>query len=1105
MFCLAAGIASAQQITATLTGTVTDSSGAVVPGAKITIHDNARGVDVRSATTDNTGVYTIQQLPYGTYTVTIEATGFQKYVANEVILHVGDHQTLDAVLRVGQTTQEVTVSASTVPVETSSSAQEGTVNSTQVRELQLNNRNFEQLVTMEPGVSSTLPDQISFGITNTSSVSVNGARPGANNWTVDGADVNDSGSNLTLLNVPSIDALQEFKLERSTYDAQYGRSSGGQINVVTKSGSSQFHGDAYEFFRNDILNATPFLTNASGGLKPAFRYNDWGFTLGGPIYVPGHYNTDKSKTFFFWSEEWRRTRVPSTGTAVLPPAQELTGNFAGIATLNPASAPAGCIVNNVISPTCFSKNAQVYIANVYSKLTPNAPNNRLITSLEGANNYRQDLLRLDQRIGERVQLFGRFVQDQVPTTEPGGLFAGSPLPGISSTSTDAPGRNVVAHVTMQLTPSIVNEAAFNYSWGAINSVNTGAIVNPAFRSALTVASFPFSDPYGRVPGVGISGITGISIPSAPYHERNVDKNLYDNVSIVRGNHSLRFGVSNQWMRKSENGPLGTNGSFLFLNQNGNPAFANFLLGNAFLFSQASHDVIPDIHFINFGAYAQDDWKIRSNLTLNLGLRYDFMGSPHDIHGILTNFDPATFSAGSAPAIDPKTGRFVAGQTVTPANYLNGVIVGGSNSPYGSQVNPTYGTNFSPRIGFSWDPFKNGKTAVRGGYGIYYDRTLNGIWEQNQFTNPPVVVNLSLLSASFDNPSSGTPPASILAPRNLRSTGTPAFKTPYNQDWNFSVQREVLPNTVVEVAYVGSKGTHLLGLVDTNQVPVAARFANPTAETNFLRPYQGYQVISTITPEFNSSYHSLQISANRRMNHGLTFGLAYTWSKTMADNATDRSSASYDSFNRSLDKGPASFSRPQILGFNYVYDLPFYSNQQGLVGHVLGGWEVSGLTSLVSGNPLTFFQFNDPFNCFDFAKAAPTGGCGAKSPAGTFPDGIGIDPSPVSPRPDLVGNPNGPKTAQAWFNKAAFVDATGHFGTAGRGILLGPGRNDWDFSLFKNTRISERVTTQFRAEFFNVFNHTSFLGVVTTIDSSIVGRVVSTHDPRIIQLGLKFYF
>lgn len=1122
VFCMSFAVFG-QNITATLTGTVTDPSGSAVSGATITVHDNNTNADVRTVNTDPTGAYTVPDLPVGTYTVTIKASGFKNFVANNVVLHVGDHRTLDATMTVGQVSEQVVVSASEVPVETSSAAQSTTITGTQIRELQLNNRNFMQLVALQPGVASTAGETVGFGgISATLAISVNGNRTAANNWTVDGADINDSGSNLTVVNVPSVDALAEFKLERSSYDAQYGRSAGGQVNVVTKSGTSDFHGDAYEFVRNDIFNAKLFLT-LPGAKKPAFRYNNFGYTFGGPFFVPGHYNTDKSKTFFFWSEEWRRTKIPSVTVATVPNPQLLTGNFSGIATLNPASAPAGCInANNQISSSCFSANAKAFIANVYSKFTPDpgCPATNLgcalTTPISPINNTRQEIIRVDQKITNKVQAFGRYMQDKIPTTEPGGLFAGSPLPGISSTSTNAPGRNVVAHVTAQLAPSVINEVAFNYSWAAINSQLTGVIDSPAFVGALT-NNLPFTDPYKRVPGVSISNISGVLIPVSPYHERNIDKNVYDNVSWVHGTHTLRFGLTAQWMSKTENAVNPTNGSFSFGNTSGNPAFANFLLGEARSFSQAARDIVPDLHFLNFEWYGQDDWKLRPNLTLNLGLRYSYLPTPHDLNRVLDNFDPSSFDQAAIPAIDPASGNFVAGQPANPANYANGIIVGQNGcaaaqalfptspfspkcSPFGDSVNPHYNKNFAPRIGFAWDPFKTGKTSVRGGYGLYYDRTLNGIWEQNSFQNPPIVQSTRILNSGtqnlFDNPTSGSVQTPT-APVALHGTGLPAFQVPYSQNWNLSVQREVIPNTLVEAAYVGSKGTHLLGITDLNQVTLASRTANPTDNANAIRPFLGYGPIDSIVNVFDSNYHSLQLSATRRVARGLTFGIAYTWSRTLTDSPTDRSTPPYDTYNRHLDYGPANFSRNQVFVANYVYDLPFYQGQLGVTGKVLGGWELSGITVFESGVPLTITQFNDPFSSDDFGPGT-----------NLFPDGIGIDDDNfVSPRPDRVSGQNvtGPKTPHQWFNTAAWTDAIGHFGNSGRGVVYGPGFNNWDLAAIKNTKISERFNTQFRAEFFNAFNHPSFLGVSTNVDSSLFGRVTSTHDPRVMQFGLKLQF
>lgn len=1092
--------ARAQNITASLRGVVADPSGASIPGATVVVRNLHTGL-TRTVATSRSGQYAFTELPFGNYSLTINANNFRTYTAPNVVLHVGAHRVINATLQPGAVTQTVTVTAATAPVQTGSGVQSQTVTGTQVRQLELNNRNFEQLVTLEPGVSSQLPDIVGFGLQNTTAISVNGARTSANNWTVDGADINDSGSNLTLLNVPSVDAIQEFKMERSSYDAQYGRSGGGQINVVTKSGGNHFHGDAYEFFRNDRLNANNFLLNAARQPRPGFRYNDFGFTFGGPIF--------KNRTFFFWSEEWRRTATPQnfSGTDVTP--AELAGNFSGVATLNPATAPAGCITTgpdgkpDQLSPACFSKNASAYIKAVYSRFAPNSPGNVFVSAPQAIANYRQDMIRLDQHVGNSIQIFGRYMQDQVPTTEPGGLFASEPFPGIASTSTNAPGKNLVAHLTTVISPTVLNEIAFNYSWGAINSNITGIVGNPAAFPGFTRTGFPYADPYHRVPGVSISGLIGVTPPTAPYFERNIDKNLYDNLSIVAGAHSIRTGISAQWMKKTENAVNPTNGNFSFTNLNGNPAFANFLLGEAFQFSQSNRDIIPDLHFANLEAYIQDDWKAARNLTLNLGVRYSFFPTPRDAHGILDNFDPTAFSYAAAPAIDPATGLFAATPGgATPATYANGIIVGGVNSPFGKRVNPDLAHYFAPRLGFSWDPSGTGRMAIRGGYGVFFDRSLNGIWEQNQFVNPPFVNNVVITNPGtadlFDNPSAGVVTVP-LGPRNLHATGTPAWPTPYMQNWNLSYEQEITPSTMVQVAYVGSKGTHLLGLLDLNQVPLPVRAANPAAQTNAIRPYKGYQVISDIANFFTSNYNSLQVSLNRRVARGLNLGVAYTWSQALTDNPTDRSTAPQDTYNFRNDYGRAAYNRPQILVFNYVYQLPLWRRAGGFVSGVLGGWEVSGITTLESGLALTPTQLFDPFNCNDYVTS------GAACPAGTYPGGIGIDPSPVAPRPDFAGSITGAQTVNQWFNTGAFTGAIGHFGNAGRGIILGPGWNNWDFALMKNFRVTERLTTQLRGEFFNIFNHTSFLGVNTTLGTSSFGRVVSVHDPRIVQLGIKFVF
>ncbi|HUK48758.1 MAG TPA: carboxypeptidase regulatory-like domain-containing protein [Terriglobales bacterium] len=1119
-------VALAQELAATLTGTVTDPSGAVVPGATIVVHNDETGANVRTVATTSTGNFNITNLPAGRYTVTVKSSGFETYVAQDVTLNVAEKHTLDVQLKTGELNTSVEVTAENTAIQTTTAEESGTVTGEQVRGLALNNRNFEQLVLLQPGVSSQLPDKVGFGLENNTQVSVNGARTGANNWTVDGADINDSGSNGTLLNTPTIDAIQEFTLERSNYDASFGRSGGGQVVLATKSGTNQFHGDAYEFNRNNFFNANTFGGRAniaagqpvSQNLTPVEHYNDFGFTLGGPLFIPKLYHPEKNKTFFFWSEEWRKASTPGTNTITVPTAAELSGTFTGPIPV----APAGCVTTSggtsTISPTCFSKNAAAYL-NGFMTANPANSTGQLITNYSQLNNFREDDIRLDQNVGDKVHLFARFMQDSVPQNFPFGLWGAANYPGVETTDLNAPGRNLVINASATLSPKIVNEVEFVDAYGAINSNLVSAIADAtSFTSKLT-NNTKYADPYGRAPNITFaSGAAGLTNTNAPYFERNKDRNIFDNLSIQHGNHTIRTGFTSMWMVKTENASSGE-ATFTFSNANGDPEFANFLLGQAASYSQPNKDTIPYLNYVNFEAYVQDDWKVTRKLTLNLGVRYSYFPSPSDSNNTLLNFDPAAFNPANAPTISTVNGQMTS-PGANAATYANGLIfptgaacsaakaVGPlvTCSPFGSKVDPSSNNNWGPRFGLAYDPFGNGKWAVRAGYGVFYDRTLNGIWEQNAFDDPPLVQTTTINNNGtaslnlFDNPlgAGGAPAAAPVGPVNLTVTGTPAFKVPSYQDYNFSVQHELMRNTVMEVGYVGTRGNHLLGDMDINQPTVAARLANPTVDANALVPYLGYQSIVSRNPVFTSNYNSLQISLNRRFTNGLTFGLAYTWSKLLTTMPQDRSLGAPDTYDLSSNYGLSALNTPQILVISYLYDFPFYRNQTGIVGHLLGGWELSGITNFQTGQSVTVVQSSDPF-------ATAVNNLSGLNLARDSATATQI-------RTDLIGDPHGPKTAAEFFNTAAFVAAAGHFGDEQPGTVLGPGFQLWDMSLIKNFRFAERVGVQLRLETFNTFNHGNpggcgcgSDGLDVNINSSTFGQVNSWHDPRTLQLGAKVQF
>jgi hypothetical protein len=1086
-----------QELSATLSGTVTDTSGAMVPHAVVTITHNGVNGNSRVVLSDATGNYVATNLPAGTYSVAVAVTGFETFKANQIELNVAEKHTVNIQLKAGSESQTVVVEDNPVSVDTESSAQAGTISGVQVRELELSSRNFEQLVTLQPGVVNALGDEAS---ASSSAISVNGARTTANNWTVDGADINDSGSNGTVTNVPSIDAIQEFTLQRGSYDAGYGRSGGGQVLVATKNGTSEFHGDVYEFVRNTALDANDYF-NKQGEIKAGQpnkaavnHRNDYGFTVGGPIFIPKVYNSARNKTFFFWSEEWRKITTPGNASFAAATAAETTGVIPGKFT----SGPANCLTYDAVSdtttiaPSCFSKNSQVYLTNVYDKYPANSGGNYSF-SYSAKNDLHQDIVRVDHYFSEKVHFYARGMNDDMPVNQPMGLWAGNNYPGLVNTAVDSPGKNVVGNLTWSISPKIVNEVEFVWAQGTYNStIQSGQFATSSSANSALTNNWAFKDPYGRVPAITITGLQGFSPGSSPWKERNLDRTYFDNLALTYGKHTIRFGFQFQQMVKTENAVAG-GPAFSF------DSFGDFLLGNVRTYSQASRDITPDLHYTNSEAYVQDDWKVFKRLTINLGVRWSRFPSPTDVKNTLNNFDPLVYSASKAPTIDPTTGNFTAGQSLIPATYTNGIIFPKGAacsaaqalgpqvtcSPYGSYINPNDNANFGPRIGFAYNPDGRGMTAIRGGFGIFYDRLLNGIWEQNAFADPPLLQTTTVNDTSFDNPSGAN--AVSYGPNGLTVTGTPTFKVPHYANYNLSVQRQLVPSTTLELAYVGNVARHLLGEFDMNQPTLAARTNNPTADVNAIRPFLGYGFMHTRAPLFSNNYNSLQVSLSHHSSKGLTLGAAYTWSKDLTTNSNDRSTSATDSYNFKRDYGLSSTNTPQILEVNYIYVLPFQRQQRGFVGHILGGWEVSGVSSFVSGSSFTATQTTDPFTSLG-------------------PNGLGmVQDADIAMRPDQVAPVQKTKSSTQWFSTSSFAPAVGHFGSEKIGSLLGPGLQNWDLASIKNINLGERLRFQLRGEYFNAFNHTNFNTVDPSVNDTNFGQVTTAHVPRRIQIGAKLNF
>ena len=1135
--------ANAQDVSGSISGTVTDSSSAVVTDAAVTITNVEWGHVARELKTSSQGSYTATSLPPGTYSISIQAPGFRKTTLDKLVLHVSESLTANIKLQVGDETQSVTVQADAVSINLENATSAGLINGTQMRELVLNNRNYEQLLALQPGVSyGGTSDQLYIGgslpsgTTATVSFSVNGQRNSAINWTIDGADNVDRGSNQTLLAYPSVDAITEFTLLRGTYSAEYGRSASGQVNLLTKSGTNQFHGTAYEFVRNDKFNANTYFNNLAGTTRPLLRYNDYGFTVGGPVWIPKVYN-GHNKTFFFFSGEFRKVINYGTTTTYAPTADERNGIFT-IPVCGSVNTSTGACNSStgVTQITNINSTAQAYIKDIYSKVpTPNPgagqDKHTLTYNQRSVYNDSQPIVRIDHTFNQKVSAFYRYIHDTLPTYEPGGLFAGGGFPGVQDSKTSSPATQQLGHITVIFSPKSLLDAGYAYSSGAIISTPVGLIASA--NSPDINPTLPYATSLGIVPVLTFNGLSSIT-SAGIYNDYNRNHNPYAKYTRILGRHTLITGISYDHYQKTENATTSNAGSFDFSTVTAAPAasqlisgytyqqsWANFLQGVATKgFSQTSQALTPNVQTNQFEAYLQDNFKFNRRLTINAGIRYSFFQQPVDQGNQLSNFDPSKFASANAPTITsaglicttaPCTGG------VTPnSSYdsLNGMILGTSNSyahtsTWAPRVSSSDKANFAPRAGFAYDVFGDGKTALRGGYGLAFDSSLFGMYEQIIFTNQPYVVTPNYTLASFSNPASGQA-AVNLTPSVVYSVA-PNFHTPYTEQYSLGLQQQIGSTMKFEISYVGNQGKHLLGVIDINELKpgvAAAAGLRPTngwtsstneLPLNQLRPYKGYNAMRAFNPIFGSNYNGLQAQFQKRFAGKSLVDINYTWSKALTDSQTDRSSAPQNTYDIRSEYGRSQMDRRHIFTADFVWDLPWFKDQKGLIGRTLGGWETSGIVAINSGLPFTV-AMSGGSKLLDQSTATDAAGLGI------------LGSSPAGLRPDQISDPNqgsGLKTRTNWFNTAAFTAptiASGRVGNAHRGTINGPGYSRIDVGLFRNFKITNGTTIQLRAEAFNVVNHTNWATVATTATStSTFGTITAARDPRIMQFAGKFTF
>ncbi|MGH9398361.1 MAG: carboxypeptidase regulatory-like domain-containing protein [Terriglobia bacterium] len=1151
-----------QAITSSITGTVTDSSGAVIPGAAVTVSDTAQGV-TRKMTTNSAGNYLVSAIPSGTYNLTIEAKGFKMYQATGIVLQASQKIRADATLQVGAVSTEVTVQGTNIgQVKTQTSDLGGTITGRQITQLELNGRNFTQLINLVPGVSNqTGQEEGTVGVYGSVSYSINGGRIEYNNWEVDGVSILDGGSNGTINVYPSVDAIAETRVLTSNYGAQYGQNASGTIVAVTKSGTSQFHGDAYEFNRNEIFNARSFFNTS----RPAYKKNDYGYTVGGPVYIPGHYNTDKTKTFFFWSEEWRKETNPGSFDNQVPSTQERTGDFSDVCP-TPANGPGTSATfvdcpTNPVTGAYFPGNQVPIDPNAQAEMAmfpaPNFGSGAL--SFYRANpsyptSWRQELIRVDQNITPKVRMMVNYIHDTWFTVTPTTLWSTGNFPTIN-TDFSGPGTSFVAQITASASPTLLNEFIFGYTadhiilsnkgtWQRPSSMTMTGLFNNGFGGKLTGVSIGSNAAYNG----GFGEDPGFINPASPVYNSNPIYTFRDMVSKIYGNHNLTFGADFIAYQKNEQGTPDTQGFLTFSSgdsaiSTGN-GFADFLLGRIANFSQSSLQAKYYNRYKTLGPYIQDDWHVSHTLTLNLGFRAELMGTFYPRFHHEYSFQQQAYNPANAPQID--VNGSITGQSgaLVPGvgNPFDGMVqCGVGGTPKGCMKGHLF--NPSPRLGFAWDPFGHGTTAIRGGYAIFYDRT-NGNEANSESLegSPPYALTPTAYNINgYTNIGGG----SLLFPLSVTAI-EPQIFWPYVQQWNLDVQHNLGANTVVSVAYVGSKGTHLTDQRNLNQLQPVPASQNPfgpgqvitsgtcnnltvdgtptgapvtgQALTNLnvacgnvnpesFRPITGFGNITFLETQANSTYNALQVYLRKTVGRA-QFSVAYTYSHSL-DDSSDRYNGNFvNSFDLKRNYATSSFDQTHILNFSYVYDLPaFQHSSSALLRYTIGGWELSGITSIQSGTPLNITNGSTYGDNAGVANGVGTG---------SYPDIIGN----IHGAPPIVNAAN--ITGPLLYNPGAFGNPQAlTFGGAGRNILRNPRTMDWDVGLFKNIPIhGERAHLQFRAEAFNIFNTVRWTGINSGI-SCYGGSNNSAGDPscldngflhpssaglgRIFQFGMKFIF
>ncbi len=1125
-------VAFAQE--ATVVGTVTDPSGSVLPNVTITLTNVETG-QARTLTTNDAGQYVAPGLRIGHYNIKATASGFTTAEKTGIVLNVGDRSRIDFDLKVGGTQEHVTVEANAVAVQTDTGEVSGVITDQQVSKLATNGRSIYTLVNLTPGASSIQGDaQMPTPVGGDAAVSFNGQRMSHNIYLMDGGENLDRGGAGTFSVMPSLESIAEFRTLTSNYDAQYGLSSAATMTTVLKSGTSKLHAQAWEFGRNDALQARNYFTRSPAKIAE-LRMNIFGFNVGGQLPV-----AKSHPTFFFYNMEWRKIIQGQTLNQTVPLTSTYGGNL-GTTNINVPSAanaqasvlfarcpggvaPAGIVQgsqfpNNTIPACMLDPNAQALLA---AGIFP-APTSG--TQFSGGNNVptnvREEITRIDHQFSDKFSVFGHFVAEQITQGFGTTMWSGDNVPTIGNTFGN-PSYSGVVHATHTISPTLLNEIAFNYNGNRINIIPDGLVTAPAGFTFNRIFTGP--NELNRIPSIALNNNAQYTANWTPWRNKADDYQIRDDVSWTKGAHQLKMGASWALYKKVQDLFANTQGNFSFNGKFTGDSFADYLLG---LSNQYNEGAVKDSgHWnnVSWAAYLQDNWRVNNRLTLNLGVRWD--GAPHtyEANHRMSNFYPNLYSAANAalfndpncngtvlatcnpnqiaatsPGLGPSPNPILAGNLF----YVNGMGIDGRNGVPKGLVNSHWAA-FGPRIGFAYDVTGQGKTVIRGGFGMMYER-IQGNDVYNMGPNVPFSSNPSFNDVSLSDPKLNVPTGTALTVPIVPGDVTGLDKNypfPTSYQYSFGIQQQLGAKTVFNISYVGNQNRNQNYWQETN-LPSAALLPALQASSTPMKaevPFRGYGSVRLAFNGAKADYNSLQTSLRGKVAKDLDLQFGYTYSRS-ADPTTGNGGNGFDLNNVSnpyvgwrYDWGPSVFDRTHIAFVNYVYDIPLLKNSSNkALKTAFGGWQLSGIISMQSGAPIDVRD-------------------GANNVASIFANGLQNRPNLTAPI-SYVKQPNA--NGFQWFSTASFTNPVdGQWGTLGHNALRGAGRDNWNMSLFKNFVFSEERGSrlEFRADCFNMWNHTQFggggqnggLGSVNT-GAATFGTYTNAFDPRAFQLGLKLIY